>query len=50
MESVYHFHNASLSPANVNLGWLEMAIARNRIVISLGEKTGNLWTAKLTEG
>jgi Tol biopolymer transport system component len=40
---VYHFHSARLSPKNVGLGPLDMGVARDKIVINLGELTGNIW-------
>ena len=34
---------------NVDLGHLEMSVARDRIVINLGELTGNIWLVDLEE-
>ncbi len=44
---VYHLHHARLSMTNVDIGPLSIAVARNRLVFSLGELTGNVWLAKL---
>ena len=46
---VIHFHRASLSPSNAGMALFEMSIARDRIVLSLGERNGNVWTARLEE-
>ena len=43
---VHHFHSARLSPANVGLGFLETAVAPDKIIINLGELTGNIWAMK----
>jgi Tol biopolymer transport system component/predicted Ser/Thr protein kinase len=40
---VYHFHRAALSPRNVNRGVLSLSVALDKIVLPLGEKTGNIW-------
>jgi len=40
---VYHFHNARLAMANVNTGLLEIGVAKDKIVLGLGEVTGNIW-------
>jgi Tol biopolymer transport system component/DNA-binding winged helix-turn-helix (wHTH) protein len=40
---VYHFHKSRLSPMNVGLGLLEMDVAQDKIVVNLGELTGNIW-------
>ena len=40
---VYHFHSAALSPANVDRGFLSLSVARDKIALTLGEKTGNIW-------
>jgi hypothetical protein len=41
--AVYHFHKSRLSPMNVGLGLLEMDVAQDKIVVNLGELTGNIW-------
>ena len=46
---VYPFHTASLSMLNVNLGVLEISVARDRMVWCLEERKGNIWMAELTE-
>lgn len=43
---VYHFHNARLAMANVDTGILEIGVAEDKIVVGLGELTGNIWSLK----
>lgn len=43
---VYHFHDARLSMANVDTGILEIGVAEDKIVIGLGELTGNIWSLR----
>ena len=43
---IYHFHNARLSIANVGPSMMEMGIAKDKIVMGLGELTGNIWSLK----
>ncbi len=45
----YHFHNAHRSPMHQGLAALEMSVARDKIVLNLGEETGNIWLAELEE-
>jgi hypothetical protein len=43
-KAVYHFHEARLSPSNVdNTGVVGLAVAQDKIVLTLGELTGNIW-------
>lgn len=44
--AVHHLHSARLSPINVGLGFLETAVGPDKIVINLGELTGNIWAMK----
>ena len=44
---VYHFHKARLSMTNVGYQELEISVARDKIVLNLGELTGNIWMTKL---
>src|SRR4029077_17603202 len=44
---VFHFHNAGRSMMNVGLAALEPSVARDRIVLNLGEITGNIWLGEL---
>jgi serine/threonine protein kinase/Tol biopolymer transport system component len=45
---VYHSHQARRSIMNLaNINMARLAIGRDRIIVSLGERTGNLWTAPL---
>ena len=48
-ELVRHFHSASRSPMNLGTGALEIGVTRDRIVINLGNLTGNIWMAELEE-
>jgi Tol biopolymer transport system component len=43
---LYHFHNSRLAMNNVGTGSLEIDVARNKIVMGLGELTGNIWSLK----
>jgi Tol biopolymer transport system component len=43
---VYHFHNARLSMANVDMGILEIDVAKDKIVMGLGDLTGNIWSVR----
>jgi len=47
--ALYHFHSARRSPMNLGLGGLEMSVTRDKIVLNLGEQTGNIWLAELEE-
>jgi hypothetical protein len=40
-----HFHSARLSMAKVSTGALEIDVAKDKIVLNLGEATGNIWLA-----
>ncbi len=40
---IYHFHRSRLSAMNVGSGLLEFDIAGDKIVMNLGELTGNIW-------
>jgi eukaryotic-like serine/threonine-protein kinase len=44
---VYHSHTARLSILNVPMTRQEMSVARDRIVLNLGEATGNIWSLPL---
>ena len=46
---VYHLHSARLSLMNVHLGDQEIPVARDKLVFTLGELTGNIWAADLRE-
>ena len=41
--SVYHFHKARLSMANLGVPFTEIGIARDKIIIGLEELHGNIW-------
>jgi len=41
---LYHFHNSRLAMINVGTGALEIDVARDKIVMGLGELTGNIWS------
>jgi len=40
---IYHFHTSRLSMRNIGLGFLEIDVAKDKIVMALGELTGNIW-------
>jgi len=44
---VFHFHGARLAPGNVHNREFELSITNNRVVLPLGEVTGNIWMADL---
>lgn len=44
--AVYHFHNTRLAMSNLDTGFLEMDVAKNKIVLGLGEVTGDIWSAR----
>jgi serine/threonine protein kinase/Tol biopolymer transport system component len=44
---VFHSHGARLSLGNATEGWL--SVAGNRMVFSMGERTGNIWMAEWKE-
>lgn len=43
---VYHFHSARLSTANLDMSVLEIGVAKDKIIVGLGELTGNVWSMK----
>ncbi len=45
--AVQHFHSARLSMNNTGFAGLEMSVARDKIVINLGELSGNIWATRL---
>jgi len=47
--AVSHLHSRRRSPTNVFLPWLDMCVARDKIVLNMGELTGNIWMAQLEE-
>jgi dipeptidyl aminopeptidase/acylaminoacyl peptidase len=44
--AVYHFHNSRLAMINVGVMALEIGVARDKIVMGVGELTGNIWSLK----
>ena len=40
---VYHLHDTRLSLKNVPIASVELEVARDRLLINLGETTGNIW-------
>jgi Tol biopolymer transport system component len=47
--AVFHSHGARLSVRNANLNSQELSVARDKIVLNLGEITGNIWMTELQE-
>jgi eukaryotic-like serine/threonine-protein kinase len=41
---VEHFHDARLSMTNTGFSFLETAVARDKVLINLGELSGNIWS------
>ena len=46
---VYHFHSARRSPTLVPLNAVDMFVARDQILLSLGEISGNIWLGEVSE-
>ena len=44
---VQHFHNSRLSLTNTGFAILEVALARDKVLINLGELAGNIWATSL---
>jgi hypothetical protein len=45
---VYHSHRARLSLMSLpNTNWAGLSVARDKLVFSMGERTGNIWMTKL---
>ena len=44
---VQHFHDSRLSLTNTGFAILEVALARDKVFINLGELAGNIWTTSL---
>jgi Tol biopolymer transport system component len=45
--AIYHSHHARLSLMNVDLRPQKISVARDKIVFTMSERTGNIWMAKL---
>jgi eukaryotic-like serine/threonine-protein kinase len=45
--SIQHFHSRGLSWRNLYLGAPDIAVARDKVVFTLGEHTGNIWMTDL---
>ena len=45
--AIYHAHQAQRSLMNVSPLVLEIAVARDKIVFNMGERTGNIWMIQL---
>jgi Tol biopolymer transport system component/tRNA A-37 threonylcarbamoyl transferase component Bud32 len=41
--AVYHAHNSRRSLLNVDLAWLDLAVARDQLLFNMTERTGNIW-------
>jgi hypothetical protein len=44
--ALYHFHNSRLAMDNVGTSFLEIDVARDKIVMGLGGLTGNIWSLR----
>jgi hypothetical protein len=44
---IQHFHSARRSPGSVRTGQRAISIARNMIVTTMEERTGNIWLTEL---
>jgi Tol biopolymer transport system component/DNA-binding winged helix-turn-helix (wHTH) protein len=44
--AIYHFHTARLSMVPAGYGALEISVAKDKIVLNLGELTGNIWAGQ----
>ncbi|MBI4605557.1 MAG: PD40 domain-containing protein [Planctomycetes bacterium] len=48
-QPLHHFHNARRSPMHQGLAALEMSVAHDKIILNLGDETGNIWISELEE-
>ena len=46
---LYHIHQVRRSILNVGYGLMDIAVAPDKIVLNLGEITGNIWMTELAE-
>jgi Tol biopolymer transport system component len=44
---VYHLHSARRTPMTVRQGQVSISLARDKIVFTMEERTGNIWLAEL---
>ena len=44
--AVYRSHSVHLSTMNMELGVFDICVARDKLVFSLSERTGNIWMAE----
>jgi eukaryotic-like serine/threonine-protein kinase len=44
--AVRHFHGSGFGMQNVGVGFLEIDVARDKVVFGIGELTGNIWSVK----
>lgn len=47
--AVQHYHNPRRSPGYVRAGRIESAVAVDKIVFTMAERTGNIWMAELNK-
>lgn len=45
--ALYHIHQVPSSILNVGYGLMDIAVAPDKIVLNLGETTGNIWMTQL---
>jgi serine/threonine protein kinase len=48
--AIQHFHSRGLSWRNLYLGAPDIAVARDKIILNLGEHSGNIWMTDLPPG
>ncbi len=46
---IFHAHEAQRSLLNVQVGALEMSVARDKIVFNMNERTGNVWMTNVDD-
>jgi eukaryotic-like serine/threonine-protein kinase len=45
--AVWHFHNSGFGMQNAGVGFLEIDVARDKVVFGMGELTGNIWSVRI---
>jgi len=47
--AVYHFHTVRRSLPQVAFGSMDLFVGRDQILVSIGELTGNIWSARVSD-